>query len=387
MTRTVFGEISFFWFWWTLYEAVLILAPWTSRTRVLGARLQRVPGVMRIRRRATERRVGQVLAHLERVGVPVRDTPDPDQLVDRWHRMGVGRAAGVLLQAVPLMVVVVSMCRMTPAGGASVVPLWMFASFAAFGVLSIGLMVLDDRAVSVSDAAGGVTSKAVLFLEALLVREERRTEQSALDTHGGAFDLLCRALRAQARHETRKMASEVREQARQDTERLVAALTEYHRRVLFGEGTEKEAVVRDLAHLVSSTLRYSCRPRVRLDGLVIVAPALLADTPVPEASATAGEPPRTRIARAAGRLAVAAGLLAAAALFPGAGAATELLTAAGLVSLALVCPPLREALERVRELLSREPPADPGCEQPAPPPPCPHCAARSAVTAGSRPVR
>ncbi|MCZ9343974.1 hypothetical protein NGM37_40135, partial [Streptomyces sp. TRM76130] len=106
MTRTAFENLAFLWGYWTLFEAVIIALLWQNRSRVLGDRLYRVPGVRRIRRGACRERVTALLAELEWRGVPAEAWPEEDALVERWHRIAVGRCVSVLLQAVPLLIAV-----------------------------------------------------------------------------------------------------------------------------------------------------------------------------------------------------------------------------------------------------------------------------------------
>ncbi len=397
MTRTVFENLAFFWGYWTLFETAMIALLWQSRSRVLGDRLYRIPVVRRIRRGACERRVEVLLAELERRGVPAEAWPGKDALVERWHRIVVGRCVSVLLQAVPLLIVVLPFWWATSWARTSATPFWMFAAVTGFGVVSIALMAADERAAAVSDAAGALTVEAVRFLETLLITDDRRPQDSALDIHGRAFGRLCQALRVQARHTTRRMPPAARTRVRETTERLIGALAEANQRYLFGEGPDRDTAVRDLSRLVAGALRHSCLPRAQRDSLVIIDATLLTDAPELDAAATAAEPLRSRLLAGAGKVAVAVGLLAGAVLFPGGGAVSELLAAAGLASVALVCPPLREALHRARELLvgglstgdsepavtDEEPSRRP---VPVPPAPCSQCAEHSPVTAGSRPV-
>ncbi|MFI9173061.1 hypothetical protein [Streptomyces lincolnensis] len=397
MTRTEFGYISFFWGWWTFFEAVWIAVRWQSRSRVLGAVVYRLPGVRRVGRGACERRAAALLRELERKGVPAAAWPEKDELVDRRDRIAAGRFVSVLLQAVPLLTAALPFVWTASPARTTVTPLWMCAAVAGFSAVSIALMAADMRAATVSDAAGTVTEEAVRFLELLLVPDGQRVQDSALDVHARVFGRLCQALRAQARHTARRMPPATREQLRQTTERLIAALADADQRYLFGEGADRDTAVRDLSLLVAGALRHSCRPRGQRDSLVVIDAALLADAPEPAAVATAAEPLRSRLLAGAGKAAVAVGLLAGAVLFPGGGAVSELLAAAGLASVALVCPPLREALHRARELLLGGPstggnePTATDEEQsrhpvPIPPAPCPHCADHSSITVGSRPV-
>ncbi|MGW1717216.1 hypothetical protein [Streptomyces sp. NPDC002156] len=358
MTRTEFGNLAYLWGWWTFFEAVWIAVLWRSRSRVLGDGVYRIPGVRRIWRGAGEKRAEALLAELERRGVPAEERPDRDQLFDRWHRIVAGRWVSVLLQAVPLLAVVLPFWWATSLARTTVTPFWMFAAIAGFGAVSITLMAADERAAAVSDAAGAFTVEAIRFLEMLLIPAGRRAQDSALDVHGKLFGRLCDALRAQARHGTRTMPPATRARVRQTTEHLVAALADGNQRYLFGEGPDRGTAVRDLSRLVAGALRHSCVPRAQRDSLVIVDPRLLADTPEPDEAGAATEPLRNRLLAGAGRLAVAVGLLAGAVLFPGGGVASDLLAAAGLASVALICPPLREALHRARELLFGGSPTD-----------------------------
>jgi hypothetical protein len=237
--------------------------------------------------------------------------------------------------------------------------------------------------------------EAIRFLETLLLPDGRRAQDSALDLHGTTFGRLCGSLRAQARYGARRMPPAVGARAREVTERLLAALADANQRYLFGEGAERETAVRDLSRLAAGALRHSCRPRARRDSLVIIDAVLLADTPEPDMGAAEGEPLRSRLLAGAGRLAVAAGLLAGAFLFPGGGAAADLLGVAGVATIALVCPPVRDALQRAREFFVGGSPvertpvaAEEEPSRPASPSPgsCPRCSDHSSVTAGSRPV-
>ncbi|MFE7836909.1 hypothetical protein ACFU53_12890 [Streptomyces sp. NPDC057474] len=396
MTRTEFENLAFFWGLWTFFEAMSIAVLWQSRSRVLGNGVYRIRGVRRVGRGACERRVEALLAELERRGVPEDDRPDKGQLVERWHRTVVGRCVSVLLQAVPFLAVVLPFWWATSFARTMVTPFWMFAAITAFGVVSITLMAADERATAVSDPAGGVTVKAIHFLEALLIPAGRRAQDSALDIHGNLFGRLCNALRAQARHGTRTMPPATRARVRETTERLVGSLAHGKHPDKFGEGPDREAAVRDLSRLVAGALRRSCRPRAQRDSLVIVDSRLLADAREPDEAGAANEPLRSRLLAGAGRLAVAVGLLVGAFLFPGGGVASGLLMFAGLAIVAKGSPLLREGLNRAGELFlggsspdTRAP--EPGDEEPsrplpAPPAPCPNCADRSPVTAGSRSV-
>ncbi|MFE5399479.1 hypothetical protein ACFQ9U_33570 [Streptomyces sp. NPDC056568] len=383
MTRTEFGILASLWGWWTFFEAVWIAVLWRSRTRVLGAGVYRTPGMRRMWRKACERRVEALLTALERTGVPAESTPDKDELVDRWHRIVVGRCVSVTLQTVPLLVVVFPFWWATSIAPNAVTPLWMFAALAGFGAVSITLMAADERAAAVSDAAGVVTVESIRFLEMLLMPDARRAQDSALEVHGKLSARLCSALRAQARHGTFTMSPAIRLRTREATDRLIAALEDGNRRYLFGEGPDRDTAVRGLSRLVSGVLRQSCRPRAQRDSLVVIDSVLLVDAPEPSDAAGAVEPLRSRLLAAAGRLAVAVGLLAGALLFPGGGAAADLLGIAGVATVALVCPPVREALQRAKELFGTAPPGDGQADavaerlnSTASPPSvaCPHCA-------------
>ncbi|MFE3180112.1 hypothetical protein ACFXKR_04305 [Streptomyces violascens] len=394
MTQTEFENLFSVWGSLTVFEVVWIAVLWRSRSRVLGKGVYWIPGARRIRRGAYERRLETLLEELKRRDVPAESLPDKDDLVDRRHRVATGRCVSLLLQVVPVLNVVLPFWWATSIARTSTTPFWVFAAVAGFGVVSIALMTADERAVTVSDAAGVVTVDAVRFLETLLIPKRRRTQDSALDAHGRAFGRLCQALRAQARHTTRRMPAAVRARVGENTERLIAALADANQRYLFGEGTDRDTAERALSLLVAGALRHSCRPRGQRDSLVVIDAALLADAPEPDAAATAAEPFRSRLLAGAGKAAVAVGLLAGAVLFPGGGAVSGLLAAAGLASVALVCPPLREAMHRARELLpggpstgDNEPKAtDEEQSRPPVPVPCPQCAEHSPVTAGARPV-
>ncbi|MFD4856860.1 hypothetical protein [Streptomyces atratus] len=396
MTRTEFLNISFFWGYWTFFEAIWIAVLWRTRTRVLGNAVYRIPGMRRIRRGACERRVEALLAALGQQGVPAEGRPDKDEVVDRWHRIVAGRCGSVLLQSVPLLLAVLPLWWATSFARAEEgMPFWMFAAVTGFGSVSIALMAADDRATTVSDPAGAVTVEAIRFLEALLIPARRGAQDSALDAHGKQFRRLCNVLRAHARHGTRTMPPAIRESVRETTECLIAALADGNQRYLLGEGADRSAAERDLSRLVADVLRHSCRARARRDSLVIVDPRLLANAPEREGAGSPTEPLRSRLLAGAGRIAVAAGLLAGAFLLPGGGEVSGLLAAAGLAGVATTCTPLREFLNRGGELLTGrsstagEPEAagdEPSRTAPSPSPPCPHCADRSAVTAGSRPV-
>ncbi|QCR50071.1 hypothetical protein EF919_20540 [Streptomyces sp. WAC02707] len=349
MTWTAFKELSFYWTSWTLFEALWIGILWTSHSRVPGRAVYWFRPARRIRRRACERRVGTLLEKLEQRGVPEQDRPDKDQLVDRWHRIAAGRCASVPFQVVPLLIAFAPFwpLRPTPEGDTAA-SLKMFAALAVFGVVSIALMAADERATAVSDSAGQVTTRAALFLETLLEGPGgRRSQDSALDSHGKAFGQLCRALRTQARHLPREAPAAVRERVRQDTERLIAALTQSNVRFLLSEGADRETAVRELARLASNALRHSCRPRTSRDSLVVIGARLLADAPSPDGTAGASEEPLpNRLLRGAGWLMAAAALFTGAAVFPGGGAAADVLTLAGAFSVAAVFPALRAVLGR-----------------------------------------
>ncbi|MEU3931564.1 hypothetical protein AB0E85_05870 [Streptomyces sp. NPDC029044] len=392
MTRTEFGYVSFFWGWWTFFEAVWIAVLWQSRSRVLGAGVYRLPGARRIGRGAWERRSAALLAELERQGVPAGARPEMGELVDRRGRIVVGRFVSVFLQVVPLLAAVLPFVWTASPSRTTVTPLWMCAAMAAFGGVSMALMAADMRAATVSDPAGTVTEEAVRFLELLLIPDGRRVQDSALDVHTRVFGHLCQALRAQARHTARRMSPAARERLRQTTERLIATLADADQRYLFGEGTDRDTAVGDLSLLVADALRHSCCPRGQRDSLVIIDATFLADAPEPDAAATAAEPLRSRLLAGAGKVAVAVGLLTGAVLFPGGGAVSVLLALAGLS----VITPFREALYRVKEFFAGG--SAPGVtdlqvagEQlnrptPATSMPCSHCGAHSPVTAVSRPV-
>lgn len=112
-----------------------------------------------------------------------------------------------------------------------------------------------------------------------------------------------------------------------------------------------------------------------------------------ERMSAVGEPLRTRVPAEVGRLAVvAARLHAGVFLFSGGGVVQDLLAAAGVAALAVIWPPLREALHRGAKLLvggspsAGEPEAtddEPSRPALSPTTHCAHCADRSAVTAGS----
>lgn len=400
MTWTAFKELSFYWTSWTLFEALWIGLLWASHSRVPGRAVYWIRLARRVRRRACERRVDTLLGRLEQRGVPPQDRPDKEQLVDRWHRIVAGRCASVPFQVVPVLIAVGPMLPLRPGpDGGSVASLWMFAAIAVYGTVSIALMAADERAVAVSDPAGPVTTGAALFLEVLLEEPEaRRSQESALDAHGKAFRRLCRALRTQARYLPRELPSAVRERVRQDTERLIAALTQENERHLFSEGPDREAAVGELARLVSSVLRHSCRPRNSRDSPVVVGAHLLADAPSSDGTAGMTEEPLwNRLGRWTGWLVAAAALFTGAVFLPGDGAATDVLVLAGLFSVAAVFPPLRAVLGRAVAGLSgsaqdrgMEPAAEDRSEERPEPSRtragCPNCADGSGVTGGSRTV-
>lgn len=395
MTRTHFANVAFFWGWWTFFEAVWIAVLWRTRTRVLGGGVYRMPGLRRIRRTACERRVETLLAALEGRGVPAQDGPDKGEFVDRWHRIVAGRCVSVLFQVVPVLLAMLPFWWLASLHRTTVTPFWMCAAIAGFGAVSVTLMAADVRAVAVSDAAGVVTVEAIGFLELLLMQSRRRSQDSALDVHGRQFGRFCNAVRGQARHGTRTMPPATRERVRANTEQLIAALTDANQRYLFGEGADRDSALRDLSRLVASTLRHSCRARSRRDSLVVVDARLLADVPESGAADAVTEPLGSRLLAGAGRLAVAVGLLAGAFLFPGGGVVPDLLAAAGVAGLAVICPPLRDFLHRGMQYLvggsttaveGEAGEEEPNCPAPSPSTLCPHCSDRSGVTAGSRTV-
>ncbi|MFF5856371.1 hypothetical protein ACFY8B_12130 [Streptomyces sp. NPDC012751] len=399
MTWTAFKELSFYWTTWTLFEALWIGMLWSTRSRVPGRAVHWFRPARRIRRGACERRVDTLLEELERRGVPERDRPDRDQLVDRWHRIVAGRCVSAPFQMVPLLIALAPFwpLRPTPEGDTAV-SLKAFAALAVFAAVSIALMAADDRAADVSDPAGQVTTKAALYLETLTRGAVgRRSQDSALDSHGKALRRLCHALRTQSRHLTREAPAAARERVREDTERLIAALVEQNERYLLSEGADRETAMCRLARLVSNTLRHSCPPRNSRDSLVVIGAHLLTDAPSPDGTAgTAEEPLPNRLSRWAGWLAAAAALFTGAAVLPGGGAATDVLVLAGVFSVAAVFPPLRAVLSRaVGGLPGVAVPAETGpVPDQAPPRPtpsspsaCPHCADRTSVTVGSPPVR
>ncbi|MER7403614.1 hypothetical protein ABT373_14265 [Streptomyces sp. NPDC000070] len=298
----------------------------------------------------------------------------------------------------PLLIALAPFWPLRPAPeGDTAASLKMFAALAVFGAVPIALMAADERATAVCDPAGQVTTRAALFLEMLLKGPgERRSQDSALDSHGKAFGQLCRALRTQARHLPREAPAAVRESVRQDTERLIAALRQANERHLLSEGADRETAVCELARLVSGALRHSCRPRNSRDSLVVIGAHVLADAPSPDGTAgTSEEPLPNRLLRWAGWLAAAAALFTGAAVLPGGGVATEVLVLAGVFSVAAVFPPLRAVVGRAVAGLSGAASADAGGvpdQAPQRPSPssssaCPHCADRSTVTVGSPPVR
>ncbi|MEU4149461.1 hypothetical protein [Streptomyces sp. NPDC026659] len=249
MTRTEFGSLSLFWGCWTFCEALWIALLWWTRSRVLGNVVYRFRGAWRVRRGACARRVDALLSELTDRGVAARGRPDTGQLVDRRHRVVAGRCVSVLLQTVPLLIVVFPFWWATTVAGTRDMPFWMFAAVTGFGVVSITLMAADERATTVSDPAGVVTTESVRFLEMLLMPARRRPQDSALDDHGRFFGRLCDALRAQARYGTRTMRPGARERVWETTERLIWALADADQRYLFGEGDDRETAVRDLSRL------------------------------------------------------------------------------------------------------------------------------------------
>ncbi|MFF7467740.1 hypothetical protein [Streptomyces sp. NPDC008092] len=250
-----------------------------------------------------------LLAQLAAQGVPAEGRPDQDELVDRWHRIVAGRCVAVLFQAVPVLAVLLPFWWATSLSRSGDTPLWMFGAVAGFGATSIALMVADERATAVSDGAGVVRVEAIRFLKMLLMQDGRRSQDSALDVHGRAFARLCRALRVQARHTTRRMPTAARERVRETAERLIATLADGNQRYLFGEGADRDAAVRDLSRLVAGALRHSCRPRARGDSLGVVDAALLTDAPEPDAADPEPGPGATATpcVRCADRSAVTAG--------------------------------------------------------------------------------
>ncbi|MDI3418710.1 hypothetical protein [Streptomyces luteolus] len=395
MTRTVFVNLAYVWGQLTLFEGLWIVLLWQTRSRVLGKAVYWIPGARRIRRGACERRVGVLLDELKSRGVPEEETPDKDQLVDRWHRIVLGRCVSQPLLAAPFLLVMLSFSWSMVLAGSDVMPLWMVAGIGGFGAVSIALLAADERAVAVSDPAGVVTVEAIHCLETLLVPARRRSQDSALHAHGRLFGRLRNALRVQARHGPRTMSAGARQRAHGTTERLIAVLGDADRRYLFSEGAERDTAERDLSRLIASILAHSCPPRAQRTSLLMVDLALLPDTAESDAADSAPEPFRNWLLAGAGKLAVAVSLLAGAALFPGGGPPSALLAAAGLAGVALVYAPLRDALQRARPLLVGGPPAEHGgaeaaAEEPQTPPArpvhCSHCFDHSPVTAGSRPV-
>ncbi|MFI5868313.1 hypothetical protein [Streptomyces sp. NPDC051546] len=354
MTWTVFKALTFDWAAWTLFEALWIGMWWASRSRVLGRAVYWIPGAKRVRRRACASRVDTLLLTLEQQGVPAGDRPDRGQLVERWHRIVAGRCTAVIFQVVPVLIVVVPFLPPRPGSeGPTVASLWMFAGLGGYGAVSVALMAADERAAAVSDAAGLATTRAALFLEVLLVPGGRRPQGSALDAHAKAFRRLCRALRIQARHTTRELPVNVRERVRLDTEQLIAALAQWDERYLLASGEERGRAARELAHLVSDTLRHSCVPRDRRDSLVVVSAHLLAGD---SSSAAAVTMPEVllwkRLLRGVGWLALAGLLFTGAVVLPGGGIAVDMMVIMGMVSVASVFPPLREVLGRALAGLS-----------------------------------
>lgn len=391
MTNTQFWEAVFYWGYGTSFEAFWIATQWQGHRRVLGAGVYLIPVLRLVRRGVCERRVDALLTALENNGVPVGDRPDKEQLVDRWHRIAAGRCVAVLVPVVPWSILVVSFELM---GAPNTFPsLWMNAVVAGCVVLTLALVVADGRAAAVSDAAGAATVEAIRFLETLLIPARHRTNQSALDEHGRTFGRLIQALRAQARHETHRMSPVARERVRLVTERLIATLVDSDHRYLFGEGADRDTAARELSRLASNALSHSCRPRAQLDGPLFVDPRLLENAPEADPAATVAEPLKNRVLTVAGGLATAVSLFAGAALFSDS-VASGMMVFAGLASVALVYPPLREVLPWARDSVLGGPPANDEAgvaEPPLPPAPpssttCPDCAARSAATAGARPV-
>ncbi|MFF1465246.1 hypothetical protein [Streptomyces sp. NPDC058330] len=219
----------------------------------------------------------------------------------------------------------------------------MFAALAAYAMVSIALMIADERATAVSDPAGRATTKAALFLEALLEEQgERRSQDSALDSHGRAFGQLCSALRTQARYLPREALPSARDRLLRDSERLVVALKQGNERYLFAEGAERETAVCELARLVSNALRHSCPPRNSRNSLLVFGPHLLSDVPSQDGTSDPTEEPlQNRLRRWTGWLAAAAALFTAAVVLPGGGVAADVLVLAGAFSVASVFPPLR----------------------------------------------
>ncbi|MFJ4863722.1 hypothetical protein [Streptomyces sp. NPDC088748] len=350
MTWTAFVDASFYWAYWTLFEAMWIGMLWMTRSRVPGRAVCRIPGLRNVRRRACETRVDALLAVLAQHGVPVGDRPDRKQLVERWHGFVAGTCAAVPFQTVPLLIAWAPFLPLRPApNDAGLASLWMFVALACYGTVSITLMAADARAVAVSDAAGLVTAKAALFLEVLVLPAGQRSHYSALDTQGRAFSQMCRALRFQARYTTRELPSPLRERARHDTERLIATLGQHVERSLLSEGEERNNAVREMAHVVSSVLQHSCRRRDQRNSLVVVgghlsASALAVATVVPAQAPVFWH----RVLRAGGWLMAAAALFAGAALLPSGGVATDVMAVMGLLSIAAVVPPLRAVLDRAR---------------------------------------
>ncbi|MFH9862548.1 hypothetical protein [Streptomyces sp. NPDC017202] len=171
------------------------------------------------------------------------------------------------------------------------------------------------------------------------------------DVHGRQFGRLRDALRGQARHGTRMMPPATRERVRAGTEQLVAALADADQRYRLGEVADRDSALRYLSRLVAGTLRHSCRARYRRDSLVIVDARLLADGPESDAAGAVAEPLGSRLPAGAGRLAVTVELIAEAFLFPGGGAVPDLLAAAGVAGLAVICPPVQGLRHRGGELL------------------------------------
>lgn len=355
MTRTAFAEWVFLWGWWTFFEAALIALWWQSRSRVLGNVVYRIPGVKQFRLAERERRVGVLF---EKLGSE-RGGSEMEALVDRWHRTVAGRRVSACLQAVPLLVAVLPAWWTAPVHRDTVTPAWMVAAVGGLCIVSLLLVVADQRAVMASDPAGEVTEDAFVFLELLLVTD-RPTHGSAQENHRAAFSRLCRSLRAQTRHMSRGMPRRGCEELSDTTERLIAALSDADHRYLFTERADREAAVHDLSRLVSDVMRRSCASRATRNSLVIVDRCLIADTPAPDPTETATEPLVRRLLAGVGRLVVAVGLFAGAYVLLNGAVASGLLATAGLVVLASAYRPLWDALPWIGRLFSASAQQDPG---------------------------
>ncbi|MFI6348292.1 hypothetical protein [Streptomyces sp. NPDC050560] len=351
MTRTEFLTVASLWFECWALAGVMVYALGTTRSRVPGSIVGRMPLLRLIGRRRAARRAGRVLAALSEAGVAPRHLPDRESLAERIRWRTVGGTFASLLLSVPVgsvvAAIIAAVCRLETRSGPEPAEMgvWFLATVAL--ILPSALpAILDDWGVRRSDASGTAAMRAVAAVETLLLGEGVTGKKTRLEARAYALNRLCRALRDQARHESREAGARSSRASAELTDLLVRNILRGNHELNFAEDDREKAQAtrRALAELISSALRYSCRPRPSRDGLGFVDPALLTSAADGGQEEEARRPLGVQLAGVGAQLGLAAAILAAAAFLAPRGVATEALAVLAVALLVPVCRSLSRRL-------------------------------------------